>query len=113
MGAIDLANLVFPETIDDTRLDIITRKYLYEIGLDYSHGTGHGIGSFLNVHESNYSKRRSTLMIFLCFCDNFSFYGDFYTGPTQIRISGKESHLFKPNFFFSDGKSETNKMQIF
>jgi len=52
MGAIDLANLVFLETIDDTRLDIIARKYLYEIGLDYSHGTGHGIGSFLNVHES-------------------------------------------------------------
>ena len=64
MGAIDLANLVFPETIDDTRLDIIARKYLYEIGLDYSHGTGHGIGSFLNVHESIIIvKIRSTLFL--------------------------------------------------
>ena len=27
------------------------RKYLKEIGLDYAHGTGHGVGNFLNVHE--------------------------------------------------------------
>ncbi len=52
MGAIDLASLVFPESTDDTRIDIIARQHLYQAGLDYSHGTGHGIGSFLNVHES-------------------------------------------------------------
>lgn len=52
MGAIDLATLVFPNTIDDTRIDVIARQHLYHAGLDYSHGTGHGIGSFLNVHES-------------------------------------------------------------
>ena len=52
MGAIDLASLVFPETVDDTRVDVIARQHLYQVGLDYLHGTGHGIGSFLNVHES-------------------------------------------------------------
>ena len=54
MGAIDLATLVFPDSIDDTRIDVIARQHLYQIGLDYGHGTGHGIGSFLNVHESTY-----------------------------------------------------------
>ena len=52
MGAIDLATLVFPDSIDDTRIDVIARQHLYSAGLDYGHGTGHGIGSFLNVHES-------------------------------------------------------------
>lgn len=32
-------------------LDTIARKSLWDVGLDYGHGTGHGIGSFLNVHE--------------------------------------------------------------
>lgn len=32
-------------------IDTIARKSLWDIGLDYGHGTGHGIGSFLNVHE--------------------------------------------------------------
>lgn len=32
-------------------IDVIARQYLWSFGLDYRHGTGHGIGSFLNVHE--------------------------------------------------------------
>lgn len=32
-------------------LDTLARKYLWDVGLDYGHGTGHGIGHFLNVHE--------------------------------------------------------------
>lgn len=32
-------------------LDILARKSLWDVGLDYGHGTGHGIGHFLNVHE--------------------------------------------------------------
>ena len=32
-------------------IDYVARKYLKQIGLDYSHGTGHGVGYFLNVHE--------------------------------------------------------------
>jgi Xaa-Pro aminopeptidase len=32
-------------------LDILARTALWEVGLDYCHGTGHGVGSFLNVHE--------------------------------------------------------------
>ena len=32
-------------------IDKLARKYLNKVGLDYSHGTGHGVGFFLNVHE--------------------------------------------------------------
>lgn len=32
-------------------LDVLARKSLWDVGLDYQHGTGHGIGHFLNVHE--------------------------------------------------------------
>ena len=52
MGAIDLASLVFPDTVDDAHIDVIARQHLYSAGLDYRHGTGHGIGAFLGVHES-------------------------------------------------------------
>lgn len=32
-------------------LDTLARTSLWEVGLDYAHGTGHGVGAFLNVHE--------------------------------------------------------------
>lgn len=32
-------------------IDVLARKALWDVGLDYQHGTGHGIGHFLNVHE--------------------------------------------------------------
>ncbi|XP_067122415.1 LOW QUALITY PROTEIN: uncharacterized protein [Centruroides vittatus] len=51
MGVIDLATTIFPKGTRDTDLDIFARRHLYQVGLDYKHGTGHGIGHFLNVHE--------------------------------------------------------------
>ncbi|XP_042895284.1 xaa-Pro aminopeptidase 1 isoform X3 [Parasteatoda tepidariorum] len=51
MGAIDLLAAIFPENTKGIDLDIIARKHLYDVGLDYQHGTGHGIGYFLSVHE--------------------------------------------------------------
>lgn len=51
MGAIDVMNMVFPDNVDGTILDVIARHSLYSIGLNYLHSTGHGIGHFLSVHE--------------------------------------------------------------
>ena len=39
--------------IQGSRLDSYARYSLWEGGLDYRHGTGHGVGAFLNVHEGN------------------------------------------------------------
>ncbi|MCE5178306.1 MAG: aminopeptidase P family protein [Porphyromonadaceae bacterium] len=50
-GHIALATAIFPEGTRGSQLDILARKALWENGLTYWHGTGHGIGHFLNVHE--------------------------------------------------------------
>ncbi|KAJ8026346.1 Xaa-Pro aminopeptidase 1 [Holothuria leucospilota] len=50
-GVIALATSIFPNGTKGSRLDSFARKALWEDGLDYLHGTGHGVGSFLNVHE--------------------------------------------------------------
>ncbi|XP_015747248.1 PREDICTED: xaa-Pro aminopeptidase 1-like, partial [Acropora digitifera] len=50
-GHIALARAVFPNKTTGHRLDTLARMALWDTGLDYLHGTGHGIGSFLNVHE--------------------------------------------------------------
>lgn len=50
-GQIKLGTAVFPNKIVGNRLDSFARQYLWEVGLDYAHGTSHGIGSYLNVHE--------------------------------------------------------------
>ena len=50
-GHIALAQTRFPKGTPGMALDAIARKPLWEAGLDYDHGTGHGVGSFLAVHE--------------------------------------------------------------
>lgn len=74
MGSIELARAVFKPGTTDTRMDILTRGPLYEAGLDYRHGTGHGIGAYGLVHES----------------------------PTQVRVYKREEHELLPGQFFSD-----------
>jgi Xaa-Pro aminopeptidase len=50
-GHIALARAVFPEGVAGTHLDAFARNALWQAGLDYDHGTGHGVGSYLSVHE--------------------------------------------------------------
>jgi Xaa-Pro aminopeptidase len=50
-GHIALATVVFPEGTTGAALDALARQYLWAAGFDYAHGTGHGVGSFLSVHE--------------------------------------------------------------
>eukprot|EP00002_Diphylleia_rotans_P011822 TRINITY_DN2325_c0_g1_i8.p1 TRINITY_DN2325_c0_g1~~TRINITY_DN2325_c0_g1_i8.p1 ORF type:complete len:611 (+),score=103.09 TRINITY_DN2325_c0_g1_i8:69-1901(+) len=50
-GHIALDSVKFPPNETGVRLDILARTPLWSIGLDYEHGTGHGVGAFLNVHE--------------------------------------------------------------
>ncbi len=50
-GHIALARLKFPAGTTGHQIDAIARKPLWDVGLDYDHGTGHGVGSFLGVHE--------------------------------------------------------------
>ena len=50
-GHIALARATFPQGTTGSQLDSFARQHLWAAGLDYAHGTGHGVGSFLSVHE--------------------------------------------------------------
>jgi Xaa-Pro aminopeptidase len=50
-GHIAIATAVFPKGTRGSQLDSFARRPLWEAGLDYAHGTGHGVGAFLSVHE--------------------------------------------------------------
>ncbi|WP_194745629.1 aminopeptidase P family protein [Thermaurantiacus tibetensis] len=50
-GHIALATARFPKGTRGGQLDILARQHLWAAGLDYAHGTGHGVGSYLSVHE--------------------------------------------------------------
>ncbi|MBR2124833.1 MAG: aminopeptidase P family protein [Acetobacter sp.] len=64
-GNLTLARTRFPVGTSGSALDVLARAALWEIGLDYDHGTGHGVGSFLSVHEgpARISKTPHTAML--------------------------------------------------
>lgn len=57
-GHIAIATLVFPAGTTGAHLDAFARRALWQAGLDYDHGTGHGVGSYLSVHEGPVSLSR-------------------------------------------------------
>ncbi len=50
-GHLNLADALFRKGMTGAQLDVIARRPLWDLGVDYNHGTGHGVGYFLNVHE--------------------------------------------------------------
>lgn len=56
-GHIALGTAIFPEGTRGGQLDVLARQFLWKNGLSYLHGTGHGVGHFLNVHEGPQSIR--------------------------------------------------------
>ncbi|KAK1167472.1 xaa-Pro aminopeptidase 2 [Acipenser oxyrinchus oxyrinchus] len=51
MGNIDLSRLIFPPGTSGRNVEVLARRALWEVGLNYGHGTGHGIGNYFSVHE--------------------------------------------------------------
>ncbi|NKB54905.1 MAG: M24 family metallopeptidase [Alphaproteobacteria bacterium] len=64
-GHIAIATARFPEGTSGAQLDILARHALWDAGLDFDHGTGHGVGSYLSVHEGPHriSKAPSTVAL--------------------------------------------------
>lgn len=56
-GHLHLQNLHFPDGVCGSQLDAVARKDLWQAGYNYLHGTGHGVGSYLNVHEGPHQIR--------------------------------------------------------
>lgn len=73
-GNLRLGSIKFPYGVRGINLDILAREELWGMGLDYNHGTGHGIGYFLNVHE----------------------------GPNSIRFRGNDSTVFDEGMITSN-----------
>jgi len=50
-GHMAIARAVFPDGTSGAQLDTLARQFLWQAGIDFEHGTGHGVGSYLSVHE--------------------------------------------------------------
>ncbi|HKC02041.1 MAG TPA: aminopeptidase P family protein [Sphingomicrobium sp.] len=50
-GHIAIARAIFPDGTTGAQLDTLARQFLWQAGIDFEHGTGHGVGSYLSVHE--------------------------------------------------------------
>src|SRR5579859_2785951 len=50
-GHMAIARAVFPDGTTGAQLDTLARQFLWQAGIDFEHGTGHGVGSYLSVHE--------------------------------------------------------------
>jgi Xaa-Pro aminopeptidase len=86
-GHIQLALAKFPEGTTGAQLDAFARRPLWDAGLDYGHGTGHGVGSYLSVHEGPQSiSTRGTAQALKAgmICSNEP--GYYKTGEYGIRI---------------------------
>jgi Xaa-Pro aminopeptidase len=63
-GHIAVADFKLNRKTSGSKIDNAARKYLKQIGLDYAHGTGHGVGYFLNVHEGPHAISKNNKIIF-------------------------------------------------
>lgn len=86
-GHIALGNARFPNGTNGHALDILARVPLWKNGLDYRHGTGHGIGSYLNVHEGphliSFKPRNMAIQASMTVTDEPGYYED---GNFGIRL---------------------------
>jgi Xaa-Pro aminopeptidase len=64
-GHINLAQAIFPRGTTGSQLDVLARLPLWKRGLEYNHGTGHGVGQFLSVHEGPQSISQRASMVAL------------------------------------------------
>jgi Xaa-Pro aminopeptidase len=85
-GHIALARAIFPQGTTGAQLDSFARQYLWAAGLDFDHGTGHGVGSYLSVHEgpARISKLGTTALARGMILSNEP--GYYKTGACGIRI---------------------------
>ena len=83
IGHLDLGMLRFPKETKGYQIDAIARSSLWQVGMDYQHGTGHGVGSFLSVHEGPQSISKANINIPL----------------TEGMILSNEPGYYKENYF--------------
>jgi Xaa-Pro aminopeptidase len=88
MGVLELEKVIWPSdaSYSGGDFDILARMHLFQAGLDYKHGTGHGVGSCLCVHEGPIGVSKGYKIKFvegMCVSDEPGYYKD---GEFGIRI---------------------------
>jgi len=81
MGHINLLQVVFPSGTRGPALDVLSRSCLWDAGLEFKHGTGHGIGCWLNVHEPPVG---------------------LYLSPRADCVAQSVNHFYKPGYCVTD-----------
>lgn len=101
-GHINLARQKFPPGTTGNALDVLARQHLWNAGLDYEHGTGHGVGSFLSVHEGpqGISKRQNacTLQPGMVISNEPGYYKAGHFGirlESLVLVTPTESHFYE------------------
>ena len=97
-GMINLSKFKWPIGLSGKELDVIARTPLWERNLDYNHGTGHGVGSFLSVHEGPQSISKKSEVIILPGMIISNEPGYYENGKYGIRIENILLVKKDPNF---------------
>jgi len=111
-GHIGLDEMIFPENTPGFALDIYARRWVWDAGKDYGHGTGHGVGAALNVHEGPFGisprwANTETLKNGMVVSNEPGYYKD---GEYGIRIENLlEIQLVKPEEENANGDNEADK----
>lgn len=95
LGLIDVESAIFPSSLDGNDIGILARMPLYQVGLDYRHGTGHGVGQYLTIHECK-----------VVLCNEFSIIVIHYTShlePPGVGTAAAEGYPFQVGMFTSIG----------
>jgi Xaa-Pro aminopeptidase len=110
-GHIALATLRFPAGVAGPHLDALARRPLWDAGLDYDHGTGHGVGSYLSVHEGPAAFSRAARVVALAEGMILSNEPGYYaTGEFGIRLENLIVVEPAPNL--QGGDSEREQLQF-
>lgn len=105
-GHIALDSAVFPKGTTGHRLDVFARHALWNLGLDYAHGTGHGVGSMLAVHEGPHgigtrlTPTGATLDLNMTVTNEPGFYAE---GKYGIRIENQSEVVLATTKYGKDG----------
>jgi Xaa-Pro aminopeptidase len=98
-GHLALHAAVFPKGTSGQEIDCLARQYLWQEGLDYDHGTGHGVGAFLSVHEgpARIAKARGPLVALTPGMVLSNEPGYYKAGEYGIRIENLEIVTARPD----------------
>jgi Xaa-Pro aminopeptidase len=108
LGNLDLERLIWPSnsTFAGLDFDAFARRRIWEVGLDYKHGTGHGVGSFLCVHEGPHGTSRGNKVKFeegMCVSNEPGYYHDGEFGIRIENINMIQKHpKYADRFYFEN-----------